>query len=191
LVEVNEEITRAYFEEVCGYLVRTGYFLKKTCEKRESNRKGGAGPADNDLMILHPNPTSVQYRDYVNKYGERAMISVKGWHMLPKRSRKEATAKRTIDEACVSFFGDPQASDTARDFFGGKRFNRVLVLSRLDENLKEIQKKHAKEKYKVYTIIEFQYILKKLLSAVTNRSYNPESQIMQTMFTLNKYVLNN
>ena len=39
MVEVNEEITKAYFEEVCGYLVRTGYHFTKTSPKRNGKNR--------------------------------------------------------------------------------------------------------------------------------------------------------
>ena len=190
MVEVNEEITRAYFEEVCGYMVRTGYHFTKSSQKRAGKARGGAGPADIDLLIYHPNPKSELFNDYIKKYGVKAMVSVKGWHMLPKKSRKLETALETIDNACKSTFGDHQASDAARVFFGDSGFNRILVLSRIDNKFPEEQRKYAKTKYQVNSIIEFSDMLRELLSAVQNRRYFPESQILQTMYTLNEYILN-
>ncbi|MBS7633731.1 hypothetical protein KEJ15_09025 [Candidatus Bathyarchaeota archaeon] len=111
MVEVNEEIARAYFEEVCGYMVRTGFYFKKVREKRAGKTKGGAGPADIDLLILHPNPNSEKYKEFIEKFGKRAMVSVKGWHMEPKRRRSREGARREIDNACKSLFGDTQASE--------------------------------------------------------------------------------
>jgi len=189
LVEVNEEIARAYFEEVCGYMVRTGFYFKKMREKRADKKRGGAGPADIDLLILHPNPASDQNKDLVKNYGTRAMVSVKGWHMEPQYHRSIENAERTIDNACKSLFGDPQASDAAKAFFGGADFKRLLVISRLDEKFKDEQEKYARQKYNVDKIIDFSKILKELLDSIKKRKYFPESPILQTIYTLSKYIL--
>jgi hypothetical protein len=191
LVEVNEEIARAYFEEVCGYMVRTGFYYKKFREKREGKKRGGAGPADIDLLIMHPNPAAKQYMDFVKKYGKRAMVSVKGWHMEPKRRRDLESALEEMDNACSSLFADCQASDSAEAFFGSSDFRKLLVISRLDENFKEKQKEYAKQKYKVEPIIEFQEILEKLMEQARSRArtYFPESPILQTIYTMSKYII--
>src|SRR3990170_2675861 len=114
MVEVNEEIAREYFEEVCGYMVRTGFYFKKVGKKREGRTKGGAGPADIDLLILHPNPTSKRYKVFIEKFGKRAIVSVKGWHMQPKRCRSREKARDKIDDACESLFADSQASEVSK-----------------------------------------------------------------------------
>jgi len=198
LVEVNEEIARAYFEEeiarayfeeVCGYMVRTGFQFKKSAKKRPGRTKGGAGPADIDLLISHPNPKSERYQKFVKAYGTKAMISVKGWHMEPKSHRKLKNALNTIDDAAESLFGDSQASNAAEGFFGNGDFKRILVISRLDEKFKEKQKMHARQYYKIDEIIEFKEMLKALLDSAKKRKYFPESQILQTIYTLSRYVL--
>lgn len=66
MVEVNEEIARAYFEEVCGYMVRTGFYFKKVREKRAGKTKGGAGPADIDLLILQPFQAETTMREWTS-----------------------------------------------------------------------------------------------------------------------------
>lgn len=191
MVEVNEEIARAYFREVCGYLVRAGFYYKKFRKRRAGKKKGGAGPADIDLLIMHPNPSSKQYRGFVKNYDQRAMVSVKGWHMEPKRRKSRKNALGEMDNACSSLFADRQASDSAKAFFGSGDFKKLLVISRLDENFKEDQRKYARQKYGVEQIIEFQQMLEKLMAQARSRkrTYFPESPILQTIYTISKYVL--
>ncbi|MBS7633730.1 hypothetical protein KEJ15_09020 [Candidatus Bathyarchaeota archaeon] len=74
-------------------------------------------------------------------------------------------------------------------FFGCNDFKRILVISRLDEKFKNEQKSYAKQAYNVDEIIEFKQMLEKLLDSIKNRTYFPESPILQTIYTLSKYVL--
>jgi hypothetical protein len=191
LVEVNEEIARAYFEEVCGYMVRTGFYYKKFRKKRVGKKKGGAGPADIDLLIMHPNPASKHYSGFVKKYGQRSMVSVKGWHMEPKRRRSLQSALEEMDNACSSLFEDRQASDSAKAFFGSSDFKRLLVISRLDEIFKDKQRRYVRQEYGVEQIVEFEEMLEKLMAQARSRkrTYFPESPILQTIYTISKYVL--
>ena len=69
MAEVNEEIAKAYFEEVRGYLTRQDHYFKK--ESKKPHKRGGIGPSDIDLLIMHPSEEGI--------YGKRAMVSVKGW----------------------------------------------------------------------------------------------------------------
>lgn len=186
MAEVNEEIAQAYFEEVCGYMVRTDYYFKKF--KKRPGKKGGAGPADIDLLIYHPDPTSELHKKYVNRFGKKAIVSVSGWHMLPKGSRKKETALGTIDVAC-KLFSDPQASDVAKGFFGDDAFSKIVVISKLDEKFKDEQKKYAEERYGVNEVIEFKEILNELTEYAqkSGRTWFKESSILQTVFTLDRY----
>ena len=186
---MNEEIAKAYFEEVCGYMVRTGFYFKKVRKQRSGKEKGGAGPADIDLLIMHPNPDSAKYKAFTDRYGAKAMVSVKGWHQEPETHRIAGNALATIDRACSSLFGDPQASKYAKEYFGNDGFRKLLVISRLDTRFKKEQEEHALKRYGA-SVIEFREVICELLERIEHRTYFPESEILQTIKLMSKYVLN-
>ncbi len=154
MTHLNEEIARLFFE-VNGFLVRTNipYELGK-----------GSPDSDIDLAIenthrIAGSPRGAVLTDKEVPKIRRAVVEVKGYH----------TEKFTpsILEERMFRFATPPATAAAREFFGGKPFKRVFVVSRLpatdtarEESVRCIQG------YGVDFIIQFETILRSLTSWV-------------------------
>src|SRR2546428_6542084 len=118
VAHLNEEVARLFFE-VNGFLVRTNipYPMGK-----------GSPDSDIDLAIENTrrvvrNPRGAVLSVEGARQIRRAVVEVKGYH----------TEKFTpsILEKRMFRYTTRRATATARQFFGGKPFKRIFILSRL------------------------------------------------------------
>jgi len=165
MAEVNEEIAKAYFEEICRYFVETDHYFKKSSKK--AHKRGGTGPSDIDLLLLHPTE---------GIYGKRAMVSVKGWHGYVLNS-----------ENCKKNYKwmhgfEKQDLDAAEDRFKSKDFSKILVVPRINEEEREEVERYAKECKGIDYIITFPFMLKEIFDKIGDSSrYYKESEVLHTL----------
>lgn len=181
MTDVNEEIVKAYYEAQ-GYLVKTNhYYVKKKFS--EDGEKKGQGPSDIDLMIIHP------------KTGDRAIISVKGWHNdvvmksnIEKKWKVKDYQKLKIDE---------QTIEAGKQFFGNKDFRKILALSCIDEKDYSFLKKETEKFYGYDEVLDFPTILRELIDGSKEKGIEQfnqfknyrDSEFLQTLRLLIKYYI--
>ena len=165
MAEVNEEIAKAYFEEVCGYLTKSDYCFQKTSKR--PHKRGGVGPSDIDLLIMHPNEGGL--------YGKRAMVSVKGWHdyILTKYNCK-------TKESWTKGF-EKQDLDAAEEFFKTKDFSKILVVPRVEKNNREFIEKYVKTSKGIDCLIDFPFMINEIFKKFKKPRYYKESEVLQTL----------
>jgi hypothetical protein len=171
MAEVNEEIARVYFEEVCGYTAKSDFYFKKKSEK--AHKRGGVGGSDIDLLLLHPNE---------GIYGKKAMVSVKGWHnyVLTLKGCKN-------NPNWTKGFGK-QDLDAAESFFNAKDFNKILVVPRVKEPEKELIEEYVKKTKGIDYVLGFPFMLNELFKKFEQSSrYYKESETLQTLAVTYRY----
>ena len=172
MAEVNEEIAKAYFEEVCGYFIKTDLYFKKTSKKE--HKRGGVGPSDIDLMLLHPQDNGI--------YGKRAMVSVKGWHGYVLNS----TNCKNNQKWMHGF--EKQDLDAAENCFKTKEFSKILVVPRVNEDERPLVEQYAKKYKGIDHILGFPFMLEKLFKTFEQSSrYYKESEVLQTLAVAYRY----
>ncbi|MBI2140294.1 hypothetical protein HYU14_05190 [Candidatus Woesearchaeota archaeon] len=152
-MEVNEQIIKAYFEEVHKYVVRTNLYFKKR------GKKGGAGPADIDLVMIHPKK---------GKYGKNVIVTVKGWQGATIR-RKDIQNRNTFEKKWKIF--QKQELKAADKFFGKNNYKKILILPPIKINDKVYCKKRINKEYKTI-LMDFPDILFELMDYLSGN--NPE-----------------
>ena len=172
MAEVNEEIAKAYFEEVCGYMIKQDHYFKKTSQK--SHARGGVGPSDIDLLIMHPRDEGI--------YGIRAMVSVKGWHgycLTEKNCQNNEKWTKGFEK---------QDLNAAESFFGTKDFNKILVVPRVDEKERAFIEQYVKRNKGIDYLLGFPFMLNELSKKIEQSSrYYKESESLQTLAVSHKY----
>ncbi|MEM2956465.1 MAG: hypothetical protein QW041_02755 [Candidatus Pacearchaeota archaeon] len=171
MAEVNEEIAKAYFEEVCGYFVKTNLYFKKESEK--PHKRGGVGASDIDLLLLHPTD---------GKYGKRAMVSVKGWHEYVLNLKNCKNNYKWMHGF------EKQDLKAVENFFGTKEFNKILVVPRVNEKERWIIEQYGKQNKGIDYIISFPFMLNELFNKFKQSSrYYKESEVLQTLAVAYKH----
>jgi hypothetical protein len=170
MTDVNERIAADYFETL-GYIVKTNeYYVKK-------GKRGGSGPSDIDLILLHPKSDG--------KYGKRAIVNVKGWHNY--YFIKEELIKDYNKKYWEKLHFDKQLLKKAREVFGTNNFKKILVVSKLDPAsrnyiVEKMPKIHHVE------IIDFPMMLETLIKELNpNKNYG-HSEFLQTIRMFKKYI---
>jgi hypothetical protein len=154
VTHLNEEVARLFFE-AHGFLVRTNipYRLGK-----------GSPDSDIDLAIENTRrPTRNPKGPVLTVEGvqqvQRAVVEVKGYHT--ERFTPSLLEKRMFR------FATPRATAAAREFFAGKPFKRIFILSRLAAT-DEARERAVRQmqRYGVDYVIEFKTILDSLIEWV-------------------------
>ncbi|MBR9676619.1 hypothetical protein GOV04_00570 [Candidatus Woesearchaeota archaeon] len=170
-MDVNEKIAEAYFENIHGYVVNTNHYFKK------SGDGGGAGPADIDLIMIHPKK---------GKYGKYAIATVKGWQSATT-TLKQLKNKDKFEREWKIFQKDELKE--AKKFFGHNNFSKIMVMPPIKPEERE-ECKHFVEKKYDYILIDFPEMIKELLTWLNSKSEVTkgenwerayESEFMQTL----------
>lgn len=163
-MDVNEQIAKAYFEEVYGYIVKTNHYFKKV-------RAKGSGPSDIDLILHHPKD---------GLFGKNAICSVKGWqsHTIRLKTIKN---KSKFEEKWRIF--EDQEISAGKKFFGDNAFEKILILPPIYRSEKKDAIEYCKEEYNI-RLLNFADILIELIEHLSkqenlNRAYDSES--LQTL----------
>ena len=169
-MDVNEQIAKAYFEEVHGYMVKTNHYFKKV-------RDTGSGPADIDLILYHPRE---------GNFGKQAICSVKGWQS--QTIRLKAIKDKPTFEENWRIFEDQEISEGER-FFGNKDFAKILILPPIHKSEKKEAKKYCEKEYKIQ-LLDFSDILIELIEHLSNpsnlnRAYDIEALQVLRMVLIN------
>lgn len=169
-MDVNEQIAKAYFEEVHGYMVKTNHYFKKV-------RDRGSGPSDIDLILHHPKDGA---------FGKNAICSVKGWqsHTISLKTIKN---KSNFEEKWRIF--EDQEISAGKEFFGNNDFNKILVLPPIYKSEKKDAIIYCKEEYKIQ-LLNFSDILIELIEYLSKsknlkRAYDIEALQILRMVTIN------
>jgi|GEM_PF-6159289 len=163
-MDVNEQIAKVYFEELYGYVVKTNHYFKKRGKK-------GAGPADIDLILVHPKN---------GKYGKKAICSVKGWQSY-KITLKSIKNRQLFEKEWK--ISDWQELAAAERFFGSKYFNKILILPPIERKNKKKAIEYCKRKYGI-VLLDFSDVLFELIEYLSqeNRMYRSfEAESLQTL----------
>lgn len=180
MTDVNEEIVKAYYESQ-GYIVKTNhYYVKK---KFKEDKKLGQGPSDIDLIVMHP------------KTGDKAIISVKGWHNDVVR---KSNIKKWEEKDYMKLRLDPQTVEAGKSFFGGSNFRKILVLSCFKEEEREELQQELKKFYGYDEILDFPSILKDLIDGNKEKNIDifdqfknyRDSEFLQSLRLFIKYYIN-
>jgi len=166
-MDVNEQIAKAFFEEVHSYLVKTNHYFKKI-------RKKGVGPSDIDLVLRYSKDNEQGI------FGKKAICSVKGWQSF-KIKLTDIKDEKKFKKDWKIFEEDELKA--AEYFFGDNNFNKVLILPPIDRNEIEDAKKYCMNKYGII-LLDFSEVLIDLLRYLAsnnnvNRSYDLE--VLQTL----------
>jgi hypothetical protein len=174
LGHINEEIVRLFFE-VNGFLVRTNFPYRV-----------GKGSPDSDIDLAvantrvpaHPSQALLLEKDEVRTIA-RAIIEVKGYHT-------ERFVPSILDDEMFRF-SSREATRAASDFFGGKDFQRVFVLSRLPATPAVRAKALSFMKSRgVDHVIEFHTVLERLVHWVREEP-DYDSEFLQAIRLLKNY----
>lgn len=159
--DVNEQIVKAYFEEVYGYVVRTNIYFKK------KGKKGGAGPADIDLVMIHPKK---------GKFEKRVIVTVKGWQGVKIRKGSISDRKKFKNEWKIFQKQEVKAADK---FFGKNKYKKILVLPPIKIDDKEYCKELVKKRYDIL-LMDFSDILFKLMKNLLGENLEGEKKIWRS-----------
>ena len=179
--DVNETIVRHFFE-LNGFLVRTNvkYWV---CGDR------GGGDSDIDLVVLNLNPDKLNPpQDFVLTLDalaglRQAIVETKGWHTS---SFTEGLIKGTPR---IFNFVRPEAIQAVRDtVLYDAEFQRILVVSRLSPQSpnREAAMKLMKDGG-IDHVIEFDTVVRFIVSQVEQNKNYPDSEILQTIRLLKVY----
>ncbi|MCD6115127.1 hypothetical protein J7J74_02480 [bacterium] len=166
-MDVNEQIAKAYFEEVCSYVVKTNHYFKK------KGKRGGAGPADIDLILIHPQ------KGY-KEYGKYAICTVKGWQSY-KVSINDIKNQKKFEEEWKIF--EKQELEAAKRFFGVDKFSKILILPPINSKHKKEAINYCKKRYNII-LLDFSDVLFELIEYLSkdNRMYRSfQTESLQTL----------
>lgn len=164
---VNQELVKVYFE-INGFLVkRDEQFLILNLKPQ----------------LIDPPPTFLLGSMDLPAI-ERATVEVKGWHtekFFPSRLRRSPE---------IFDFVQPEALKITKNFFGGNKFKKILIVSHLPAK-GEMRKKSIKflQGKGIDHVLEFNSILRYLIRKVRpNRNYI-NSDLLQLLRLLKCYHL--
>ncbi|NOX96912.1 MAG: hypothetical protein GXO98_02405 [Nitrospirae bacterium] len=164
---VNQELVKMYFE-------MNGFLVKR----------------DEQFLILNLKPQSIDPPPaFLIKSGDllaigRATVAIKGWHsdkFFPSRLRNSPE---------IFGFVQPEALKITKNFFGGNKFKKILIVSHLPakEEMKKKSIKFLKGKG-IDHILEFDSILKYLIRKVKPNHNYIKSDLLQLLRLLKCYHL--
>ncbi len=171
MADVNEEIVKAYYEAQ-GYIVKTNHYYVK--RKFTDGKKIGQGPADIDLIIIHP------------QTNDKAIISVKGWHNDVVR---KSNIKNWKEKSYMKLKIDEQTVEAGKEFFGDNNFRKLLVLSCIDKKDYQELRDDLKDFYKYDEVLHFPTLLHDLVEGNKNKNilkvndykHYRDSEFLQTL----------
>ncbi len=166
-LNVNQELTKIYFE-LHGFLTQLDeYFFVFRFKPAEINSRLG--------FLLRSADTSA--------IGQ-AIVNVKGWH-----TNKFFPSRLTHSPEIFDFV-QPEALEKARQFFQGRNFKKILVLSSLPASGKMREKSIEFISGKgVDHVIEFVTVLDYIISKVRPNQNYPNSDLLQLLRLLKCYRL--
>ena len=165
--QVNQELAKIYFE-INGFLVKRDEQFLILNHKPQSLNPSPAFLLDSrDLPAI-----------------ERATVEIKGWHtdkFFPSRIRHSPE---------IFDFVQPEALKITENFFGGNKFQKILIVSHLPTKGEMRKKSIALLQEKgIDHVLEFNSILKYLIRKVKPNQNYVDSDLLQLLRLLKCYRL--
>ena len=178
--EVNEEVTRLFFED-------RDFFVRANVNYPIKGEKGGGGNSDIDLLAINPHASGYEGDIPFVLNSESigaircASIEVKGWHNLTITSSVISAYPR------IFHFARPEAVAMASQVLGTDDFRKILVISALAK--KDKPRSSAIESLRVGGIdhvLEFGEIMSHLFGRVEMQRH-VSSEVLHTLRLMSLY----
>jgi hypothetical protein len=173
-MDVNEQIAKAYFEEVHGYIVKTNHYFKKV-------RKKGTGPSDIDLILRHPVDKGKK-----GPFGKRAICSVKGWQSH-RTKLTEIKSKEIFKKRWKVFERDELKA--ADKFFESKNYTKILLVPPLNRESIIKAKEFCLKSYGI-VLLDFSEVLFSLLKHLATGRNSRRAYDLEVLQTLRMVTIN-